>query len=101
MAKIKPPRGAPDLLPPDSELMSELEEAARALFDRFGYRRIETPVFEHTELFARTAGDSSDVVVQKQMYTFEDAGGRSVTLRPEGTAGVARAYIEHRPDQTL
>jgi histidyl-tRNA synthetase len=78
-----------------------LEETARALFDRYGYRRIETPIFEHTELFERTVGEGSDVVVQKQMFTFPDAGGRSLTLRPEGTAGVARAFIDKRPDNTL
>ncbi len=71
------------------------------LFDRFGYRRVETPIFEHTELFERTVGESSDVVVQKQMYTFPDARGRSLTLRPEGTAGVVRAFIDHRPDSKL
>src|SRR5688572_4522149 len=98
MDRAKGPRGAPDLLPPTSELLTELEDAARSLFDRFGYRRIELPVFEHTELFERTVGEGSDVVVQKQMYTFQDAAGRSMTLRPEGTAGVVRAYIEHRPD---
>ena len=59
------------------------------------------PIFEHTEIFDRTVGASSDVVVQKQMYTFSDAGGRSLTLRPEGTAGVVRAFIEHRPDSSL
>lgn len=101
MTKIQGPRGAADILPPDSELLSELEDTARTLFDRFGYRRIETPIFEHTEIFDRTVGASSDVVVQKQMYTFEDAGGRSLTLRPEGTAGVVRAFIEHRPDAKL
>jgi histidyl-tRNA synthetase len=99
--RVKAPRGAPDLLPPDSELLSELEEHARMLFDRYGYRRLEIPIFEHTELFVRTVGEGSDVVVQKQMYTFPDARGRSLTLRPEGTAGAARAYIDHRPDKTL
>jgi histidyl-tRNA synthetase len=101
MSGPKAPRGARDLLPPSSELLSELEAAARLLYDRYGYRRVETPVFEHTELFERTVGESSDVVVQKQMYTFPDARGRSLTLRPEGTAGVTRAYIDHRPDNTL
>ena len=99
--RVKAPRGAPDLLPPASERMSELEDAARALFERFGYRRVDLPIFEHTELFERTVGEGSDVVVQKQMFTFEDAGGRSVTLRPEGTAGAVRAYIDHRPDTKL
>lgn len=101
MTKQRGPRGAADILPPDSELLSELEDAARTLFDRYGYRRVETPIFEHTEVFDRTVGASSDVIVQKQMYTFQDAGGRSLTLRPEGTAGVVRALIEHRPDAKL
>jgi histidyl-tRNA synthetase len=101
MTKHKGPRGAPDLLPPDSEVLTELEDAARSLVDRYGYRRIEMPIFEHTEVFLRTVGESSDVVVQKQMYTFDDARGRSLTLRPEGTAGAVRAFVEHRPDATL
>lgn len=101
MTKPQGPRGAPDLLPPDSELQTELEDIARKLVDRFGYRRIELPIFEHTDVFLRTVGESSDVVVQKQMYTFDDARGRSLTLRPEGTAGAARAFVEHRPDSTL
>jgi histidyl-tRNA synthetase len=99
--RVKAPRGAPDLLPPDSELLSELEGNARLLFDRYGYRRIELPVFEHTELFERTVGEGSDVVVQKQMYTFPDAADRLLTLRPEGTAGAVRAFIDKRPDNTL
>jgi histidyl-tRNA synthetase len=99
--KPRGPRGTPDLFPPESEVLARLEDAARVLCDRFGYRRVETPMFEHTDVFERSAGDSSDVVVQKQMYTFEDAGGRSISLRPEGTAGVARAYIQHRPDGKL
>lgn len=100
MAKQKGPRGAPDRFPPESELLSELEDAARSLFDRFGYRRVETPLFEHTDVFLRV-GEGSDFVVQKQMYTFTDARGRSLTLRPEGTAGVVRAYVEHRPEGKL
>jgi histidyl-tRNA synthetase len=101
MAEIQGPRGVPDLLPPESEVLVEMEDAARSLFERFGYRPIEMPIFEHTELFARAAGDSADVIVQKQMYTFEDAGGRSISLRPEGTAGAVRAYVALRPDQKL
>src|SRR5438309_8817164 len=101
MERTPAPRGARDLLPPESELLTRLEDAARALYDAYGYRRIEVPVFEHTDLFERTVGESSDVVVGKQMFTFPDAGGRSLTLRPEGTAGVIRAYVDHRPDNTL
>ncbi|MEX2393470.1 MAG: histidine--tRNA ligase [Actinomycetota bacterium] len=97
----KAPRGTYDLLPPDSELLTEIEDVARTLFDRYGYRRIEVPIFEHTELFERTVGEGSDVVVQKQMYTFPDARGRMMTLRPEGTAGTVRAFLDHRPDKTL
>jgi histidyl-tRNA synthetase len=99
--RVKAPRGTSDLLPPESELLSEFEEAARTLADLYGYRRIESPIFEHTDLFERTVGESSDVVVQKQMFSFPDGRGRSLTLRPEGTAGAVRAYIDKRPDTTL
>jgi histidyl-tRNA synthetase len=89
-----PPRGTTDLLPPRSEAMLALYEDAHRTAQLFGYRYVETPTFEHTELFSRTSGDTSDVVT-KEMYTFEDKGGRSVTLRPESTAPVVRAYLEH------
>jgi histidyl-tRNA synthetase len=95
MAGVKAPRGAPDLVPPDSELLTEVEDAARSLFDRYGYRRIETPLFESTDVFQRAAGDASDIVLDKQMYTFTDRRDRSLSLRPEATAGIARAYVEH------
>ena len=95
MTKPKAPRGAGDVLPPASELLTELEDSARALFDRFGYTRIETPLFEHTEIFQRAAGETSEVVLEKQMYTFTDPRGRSFSLRPEATAGIARAVVEH------
>jgi histidyl-tRNA synthetase len=94
MAELAPPRGTADLLPDRSDAMLSLYEEAHALARLFGYRYVETPTFEHTELFARTAGATSDVV-SKEMYTFEDKGGRSVTLRPESTAGVVRAYLAH------
>src|SRR3954453_3029075 len=81
-----PPAGGP--APPP------LEQAARGLFERAGYGLIETPVFEDTELFERGVGDSTDIV-RKEMFTFEDQGGRSLTLRPEGTAPICRAYVEH------
>src|SRR5688572_25581035 len=93
-AKFKAPRGTFDVLPADSVGRARVYGAAAAAFERAGYGRIETPVFEETELFARGVGQSTDIV-QKQMFTFEDQGGRSLTLRPEGTAPICRAYLEH------
>ncbi len=90
----KAPRGTADILPDDSHKWHFLRQTAAETARLFGYSRIETPVFEHTELFLRGVGDTTDVV-QKEMYTFEDKAGRSITLRPEGTASAARAYIEH------
>jgi histidyl-tRNA synthetase len=87
------PRGTQDLLPPKADRMLGLCEEAHRLAQLYGYRYTETPTFEQTELFSRTSGDTSDVVT-KEMYTFEDKRGRSLTLRPEGTAGVVRAYLE-------
>jgi histidyl-tRNA synthetase len=95
--ELTPPRGTQDLLPPRSESIRALAEAAARTAELFGYRYVETPAFEATELFARTSGESSDVV-QKEMYTFQDKGGRSLTLRPEGTAPVVRAYLAHAHD---
>jgi histidyl-tRNA synthetase len=92
--ELTPPRGTADLLPPRSEAMLGLYDEAHRAARLFGFRYLETPTFEHTELFARTSGSTSDVVT-KEMYTFEDKGGRSLTLRPEQTAGVVRAYLEH------
>ncbi len=92
--ELQPPRGTSDLLPPDSETMLGLYEAAHRLARLYGFRFVETPTFEHTELFARTSGETSDVVT-KEMYTFEDKGGRSLTLRPEQTASIVRAYLDH------
>ncbi len=92
--KIKAPRGTLDVLPADQPVRRRIEETARATLELAGYGRIETPVFEQTELFARGVGPSTEVV-QKQMFTFEDQGGRSLTLRPEATAAICRAYIEH------
>ena len=83
-----------DVLPPDAARREAVEAHARRILGAAGYQRIETPVFESTELFSRTVGETSDIV-QKEMYTFTDAGGRSLTLRPEGTAPVCRAYLEH------
>ena len=88
------PRGTQDVLPANSYKWKYIERAAAEEAKAFGYREIRTPVFEHTELFVRSVGDGTDVV-QKEMYTFNDKGGRSVTLKPEGTAGVVRALLEH------
>jgi histidyl-tRNA synthetase len=92
--KIEAPRGTADVLPADQPARERILGAAEFAATRYGYRRINTPTFEDTELFARTAGQGSDVV-QKEMYTFADRGVRSLTLRPEATAGIARAYVEH------
>lgn len=92
--ELKAPRGTNDVLPGDSCKWQFVEEAARRISDRFGYREIRFPTFESTELFERGVGDTTDVV-QKEMYTFKDKGDRSVTLRPEGTASVARVCLEH------
>ena len=84
-------------MPPRSAALWELSAAAHRVARLFGFAYVETPAFEQTELFARSSGESSDVV-RKEMYTFEDRGGRLVTLRPEGTAPIVRAYLEHRHD---
>lgn len=91
---IAKPKGTKDVLPSEVYLWHRLEETARNTAERFAFREIRTPVFEHTELFSRGVGDTTDIV-NKEMYTFLDKGGRSVTLRPEGTAGVARAFLEN------
>ncbi|MGN1168531.1 MAG: histidine--tRNA ligase [Acutalibacteraceae bacterium] len=90
----KAPRGTQDVLPSESHNNRFLENTLLEIADEFGFKEIRTPVFEHTELFSRGVGDTTDVV-QKEMYTFLDKGGRSITLRPEGTAGAARAFLEH------
>ena len=92
--RFQAPRGTADTLPAAAAARARIERAARELLERAGYARIETPVFEDTELFARGVGGSTDIV-RKEMFTFEDKGGRSVTLRPEATASIARAYLEH------
>jgi histidyl-tRNA synthetase len=92
--ELQPPRGTADLLPPISDAMLGLYEAAHRSARLFGFRYVETPSFEHTELFARTSGETSDVVT-KEMYTFQDKGGRSLTLRPEQTASIVRAYLSN------
>jgi histidyl-tRNA synthetase len=93
-AKIRAPRGTSDVLGEQVSVRVALESRARAILEGAGYQRIETPAFESTELFSRGVGASTDIV-QKEMYTFVDGGGRSLTLRPEGTAPVCRAYVEH------
>src|SRR3954468_13435461 len=92
--KLKAPRGTFDVLPDDGDRRRRLALTADDLLERAGYRIVDTPVFEHTELFARGVGATTDIV-QKEMFTFEDMGGRSLTLRPEGTAPTMRAYLEH------
>ena len=88
------PRGTRDVLPADSYRWQYIENRMRAAAALAGYREARTPVFEHTELFLRGVGDTTDIV-QKEMYTFEDKGKRSVTLKPEGTAGAVRCFLEH------
>jgi len=92
--KLQAPRGTYDVLGDDAMVRVSVEKQAAQILGRAGYSRIETPAFEATELFARGVGESTDVV-QKEMYTFDDGGGESLTLRPEGTAPVCRAYMEH------
>jgi histidyl-tRNA synthetase len=94
---LTPPRGTQDFLPPASDRLLALYDAAHRAATSFGYRYVETPTFESTDLFARSSGQTSDVV-SKEMYMFEDRGGRSVTLRPEGTAPVVRAYLAKAHD---
>lgn len=91
---IQRPKGTKDILPSESYKWQYIEKIAARLFENFGLKEIRVPVFENTELFLRGVGETTDVV-QKEMYTFEDKGGRSITLRPEGTAGAVRAYIEN------
>ena len=94
MEKIQAIKGTYDILPEDSAKWQYIEKVAAETCRRFGYDEIRIPVFEYTNLFARGVGDTTDVV-QKEMYTFEDKGGRSLTLRPEGTSGVVRSVLEH------
>src|SRR5690349_5271389 len=104
---IRAVKGMRDILPPESGLWNHIEEFARQVFHSYGYQEIRTPLVEPTELFARGVGTDTDIV-SKEMYTWEDRGdvhgatpmtGKSLTLRPEATASVIRAYIEHRLDQ--
>lgn len=91
---IQKPKGTKDVLSDEIDKWIFTESQASNIFENYGYKEIRVPTFEYTELFERGVGDTTDVV-QKEMYTFEDKGGRSITLRPEGTAGVVRAYIEN------
>jgi histidyl-tRNA synthetase len=94
MSVIQAPRGTFDVLPADAARRAVLQTHAERILGAAGFRRIETPTFESTELFARGVGQATDIV-QKEMYSFDDGGGRSLTLRPEGTAPICRAYLEH------
>lgn len=95
MSNIQIPRGTQDILPGESEKWQWFEQIARDLCVNYQYKEIRTPIFEHTELFQRGVGDSTDIV-QKEMYTFKDRGERSLTLRPEGTASVTRSFVENK-----
>lgn len=94
MALTSRPRGTNDIIPGEIEFWLDLEEKIRTVCRAYGYKEIRTPIFEHTELFQRGIGDATDIV-EKEMYTFLDRGERSITLRPEGTAPLVRAYIEN------
>ncbi|TWI56278.1 histidine--tRNA ligase [Halalkalibacter nanhaiisediminis] len=92
---IQIPRGTQDILPGEVEIWQYIEGVAKDVCRRYNYQEIRTPIFEHTDLFQRGVGDTTDIV-QKEMYTFEDRGNRSLTLRPEGTAAVVRSYVEKK-----
>ena len=94
MAQLQAVRGTQDVLPDENRLFRRVQETARNVAAQYGYGEISTPIFEFSDVFKRTLGDTSDIVT-KEMYTFEDKGGDSITLRPEGTAGVARAFISN------
>src|SRR5271163_4149163 len=95
---IRAIKGTRDLLPPDTAVWNRVERIAHDVFQAYNYHEIRTPILEETQLFARGVGQETDIV-SKEMYTFDDRDGTSVTLRPENTASVIRAYIEHRLDQ--
>lgn len=100
MVDLRPVRGTRDFLPDESRLRRHIEGIARATAERFGYGEIATPIFEFTEVFQRTLGDSSDIVT-KEMYTFADRNGDLITLRPENTAGIVRAFLSNGLGQRL
>jgi histidyl-tRNA synthetase len=91
--KVQVPRGTRDILPPASERWAEIEAESRRVLGSYGYREVRTPIFESTDLFVRSVGETTDIV-RKELYTFQDRKGRSLTLRPEGTAPLVRAYLE-------
>ncbi|MFZ0794609.1 MAG: ATP phosphoribosyltransferase regulatory subunit, partial [Candidatus Korobacteraceae bacterium] len=101
---IKAVRGTRDLLPPDTDLWNRVEAKVRDVFARYNFHEIRTPIFEDTQLFSRSVGEETDIV-SKEMFTWEDKAraqsekAQSLTLRPENTAGVVRAYIEHGLDR--
>ena len=92
--QIKAVRGTKDITPDEVYKWQYVESIAREVFETFGFREIRTPIFEHTELFVKSTGETTDIV-QKEMYTFTDKGGRSLTLRPEGTPPIVRSYLEN------
>src|SRR6056297_2101332 len=92
---INAPRGTNDIIPPESTKWNYIEKKAKYIFDLYNYEEIRTPIFEYTELFQRGIGEVTDIV-EEEMYTFEDKGGRSITLRPEGTASVIRSFLENK-----
>lgn len=92
---MRAPRGTADILPKDVKAWQYIENKIKEICQTYHYKEIRTPLFEHTEVFQRGVGDTTDIV-QKEMYTFDDRGGRSITLRPEGTAGVVRAFVQHK-----
>lgn len=98
LSKFQAPKGVSEYFPPNSSKFEYVRDQLLRTARLAGYNLIELPVFEETEVFTRGVGESTDVV-SKEMYTFEDRGGRSITLRPEGTAGVMRAVIEHNLDK--
>jgi len=93
--KVQIPRGTQDILPKDVKQWQWIEEKIRDLMNKYRYEEIRTPIFEHTEVFSRGVGDTTDIV-QKEMYSFQDRGGRDITLRPEGTAAVVRSFVENK-----
>jgi histidyl-tRNA synthetase len=99
-AKLSPVRGTQDLLPDEQRVHRHVEDTAWRVAELYGFGEVSTPIFEFTDVFARTLGDTTDIVT-KEMYTFEDRGGEGITLRPEGTAGVARAFISNGLTQEL